>query len=333
MNKLVSNFGKRIVKAGSAIKNAPKTPKVMMITGVTAIVGAGVFACVQTTKLGDKLDDAKEDIDHVKDLKEAGEYVVDTKTGETEEYTDKLYRKDLTYSYVKAGTSIAKLYLPSLLVTGVGIALVGGSHKILSDRLTQTSLALTCMSEAFNKYRHNVIEDQGEEADRRYMTGMQTKKNLEMNVIDPETGEIVTKKEKKIDVVGNVGDIASPYAIILNDCRFWTSDPNYNTSAIDSYLNILQAQYDRDGYIYLYDIWAAFGGLQAISPKAIAMSHQVGLVKGVGDDDIRVNLIPTHLGSEDADYGEIYKEVLLMDINCCGPINDLVAKRAWKDVF
>jgi hypothetical protein len=324
----MSKFGSKVMRSASALKNAPKTPKVMMIAGVTTIVGAGVFACVQTLKLESHIDDAKEEIDHIKDLKEEGEYVIDTKTGETAEYTEKLYRKDLTYTYFKTAIGISKLYLPSLLATGVGVALVGGSHKIMSDRLTQTSLALTCMGEAFNKYRKNVIDDQGEEADQRYMTGMQTKKNLEMSVVDPETGEVITKKEKKIDVIDSVNNIASPYSVILNDCGFWTSDADYNTAAIDAFLNILQAQYDRDGYIYLYDIWQTFGALPSVSPKAIAMSHQVGLVKGVGDDDIRVNLIPTHLGSED-----IYKQVLLMDINCCGPINNLVAERAWTNVF
>ena len=102
MNKLVSNFGKRIVKAGSAIKNAPKTPKVMMITGVTAIVGAGVFACVQTTKLGDKLDAGeKADIQNAIDkLKETlkGDNVeaikADTESLEKAFYavSEKLYR-------------------------------------------------------------------------------------------------------------------------------------------------------------------------------------------------------------------------------------------------
>lgn len=325
MNNLFKNVGSKVVRGASNIKNAPHTPKTMLIVGVTTIVGAGVFACYQTTKLEDKIDDAKESIDHIKDLKEEGEYVVNADTGETAEYTDKLYKKDLTYVYIKTGTEVGKLYLPSIIATCVGIALVGGSHKIMSDRLTQTSLALTCMGEAFNKYRGNVIADQGEEADKRYMTGLETKKNLEMNVIDPETGEVLTKKEKKVDVITDVSNIASPYAVILNDCGFWTSDPDYNTAAIDSYLSILQAQYNRDGYIYLYDIWSAFGALQAVSPEAIAMSHQVGLVKNVGDDDIRINLVPSHLGSED-----YFKEVLLMDVNCLGPINDLVARRAWK---
>lgn len=324
MNNIVKNIGTKVTKGITKVKNAPKTPKVMLITGVTMIVGAGVYACVQTTKLEGKIDEAKDEIDHIKDLKEEGEYVVDTKTGETAEYTDKLYKKDLTYTYGKTAWEVTKLYLPSIIITGIGITLVGGSHNIMDSRLTQTTLAFTCMSDAFGKYRNNVIADQGEEADKRYMTGLETKKNLEMNVIDPETGEIITKKEKKIDVIKDVSNIASPYSVILNDCGFWTRDAEYNTTVIDSYLSILQAQYDRDNYIYLYDIWATFGALQAVTPEAIAMSHQVGLVKGVGDDDIRINLVPTHLGSED-----LFKDVLLMDINCCGPINDLVAERAW----
>ncbi len=326
--KLFSGIAKRAGRIVTNVKNAKSTPKVMLIAGVTTIVGAGVYACVQTLKVEDRVDELKDNIDHVKELKEAGEYIIDAETNETAEYTPTLYRKDLTYAYASGTWNIVKLYLPSVIATGVGIALVGGSHKVMSDRLTQTTLALTAMSDAYNQYRKNVIADQGEEADLKYRTGLETKKNLEMNVIDPETGELICKKEKKVDVITDVSNIASPYAIILNDCNFWTSDATYNTQFIDSSLRLLQAQYDRDGYIYLYDIYNQFTALNSISSKAIAMSHQVGLVKGFADDDIRINLVPTHLGSEDR-----FKDVLLADFNCCGAINELVADRAFVGNF
>lgn len=322
VNDIVSKAGKTLVK----VKNANATPKVMLITGIVTVVGAGVYACKQTLKLEDKIDEAKANIDHVKELKEAGEYCVNSETNEMAEYTPALYRKDMTYAWGSGIWSVGKLYLPSAIATGVGIALIGGSNKILTDRLTQTTLALTAMSDAYNKYRRNVIREYGEDVDLRMRTGLETKKNLEMKVIDPETGELVEKKEKKIDVIEDVSNVASPYAFILNDCDFWTSDGNYNTTCIESYIRILQAKYDRDGYIYLYDIYKTFGAFKNISAAAIAMSHQVGLVKGHADDEIRINLIPTHLGSED-----YFKDILLMDINCCGAINDLVARRAWLD--
>ena len=335
MNKLFANVGTKLTTVAKQVKDAPATPKVMLITGITAIVGGGVWACVQTLKLEDKVDEAKSAIDHVKDLKAAGEYVVNAETDETAEYTPALYRKDLTWIYGRSILTIGKLYLPSVIATGVGIALVTGSNKILSDRLTQTSLALSAMTGAFDKYRKNVIADQGEEADQRYMLGYETKKNLEMNVIDPETGEIKTHKEKKIDVIEDVSNIASPYAFILNDCNFWTSDINYNQNYIDGSLNILQAKYDRDGFIYYYDILKQFGGLECVNAQTLAMSHQTGLIKGISDDDLRVKLIPRFLGSELA-----YKDILLMDVNCIGgtyksngeylTFNDLVAGKYWK---
>ena len=322
MNKF--DILKRASKAITKVKNANVTPKILLFAGIGTVVASGVYACKQTMKLEDTIDDTKFAIDHVKYLKSEGKYLVNEETGEEADYTLALYRKDMTYAWGNGIWSIAKLYLPSVIGTGVGIGMICGSNKILTDRLAQTTLALTCMTDAYNKYRSNVIREYGEDVDQRMRLGLETKKNLEMNVIDPETGELITKKEKKIDVITDVSNVASPYAIILNDCGFWTSDPNYNTTIIDNYIRILQAKYDMDGYIYLYDIYEAFGALKSIRPECIAMSHQVGLVKGVGDDDIRINLVPTHLGSEDH-----FKDVLLMDINCCGPINDLVAKRAW----
>ena len=106
-------FGKIAAKAGKTltkIRNANGTPKVMLISGVGLVVGSGIFACVKTMKLEERVDEMKENIDHVKELKEAGEYVVDVDTQETAEYTPKLYRKDLTYAYGQGIWSIAKLY-------------------------------------------------------------------------------------------------------------------------------------------------------------------------------------------------------------------------------
>ena len=324
MNKFVDNAAKGMISTLSKVKNAKNTPKYMLIGGVTMIISAGVIACVKTLKLEEKVDDAKESIDHIKELREAGEYVIDTETDETAEYTDVLYRKDLFWVYGRTVVEVTKLYLPSLLLTGIGVGLIGGSNKILSDKLSQMTITATALSEAYNKYRRNVIADQGEEADRRYRLGLETKKNFEMTVVDEE-GKLINKKEKKIDIISNVKNVASQYAVILDNCDVYTpSDIEYTVRALEAYMNIAQAKYDARKYIYLYEIWESIGALNCVSDEAIAMSHQVGLVKGYGDDDIKFDLVPTHLGSEDK-----FKSVLLLDINCMGPINHLVEERAW----
>ena len=70
MNKLVGRVAEGATKGLLKVKNAKHTPKVMLIAGVTAIVGGGVWACVQTLKLEDKVDEAKESIDHIKELRD-----------------------------------------------------------------------------------------------------------------------------------------------------------------------------------------------------------------------------------------------------------------------
>ena len=146
MNKILSNVVKSASQTMVKFKNAKHTPKILLITGVTTVVASGVYACVQTLKVEERIDEAKENIDHIKELKEDGEYVVNTETGETAEYTPSLYRKDMAYAWGNGIWSIAKLYLPSLVGTGIGITMIGGSHKIMADRLAQTTLALTAMS-------------------------------------------------------------------------------------------------------------------------------------------------------------------------------------------
>lgn len=324
MNKLVGKVAEGATKGLLKVKNAKHTPKVMLIAGVTAIVGGGVWACVQTLKLEDKVDEAKESIDHIKALKESGEYVVNAETGETAEYTKSCYNKDILWSYGQFAKDVIKLYVGPVVVATVGVALVTGSNKILTDRLSQMTLTATALSEAYNKYRQNVIADQGEEADRRYRLGIETKKNFEMQTIDPETGAPIVRKEKSIDLVNDIKNVASPYAIIANDCGWWRMDSNWDASQLNAYLNLAQLKYDLQGYLYLYEVYEMLEISKNISPEAIAMSHQVGWVKGHGDDQIRFEPISTHLGSED-----VFRDVLLIDFNCYGAINDLVANRAW----
>lgn len=335
MNKILSNVVKSASQTMVKFKNAKHTPKILLITGVTTVVASGVYACVQTLKVEERIDEAKENIDHIKELKEDGEYVVNTETGETAEYTPSLYRKDMAYAWGNGIWSIAKLYLPSLVGTGIGITMIGGSHKIMADRLAQTTLALTAMSEAYDKYRRNVIREYGAEVDERMRLGLETKKNLEMDVLDPETGELISNKEKKIDVISDVSNVASQYAIILNDCGFWIKDSNYNKICIDARLTNLQNILNRDHYLYYYQILKEFDILDKVSTETIAMAHQTGIIEGFGDGCVQAKVIATHLGVED-----YYKSILLMDFNCIGgdyvdgkykSFNDLVSERRWLD--
>ena len=42
------------------LKNGKNTPKILLAAGVVTVVSSGVYACVQTMKLEDKIDEAKE---------------------------------------------------------------------------------------------------------------------------------------------------------------------------------------------------------------------------------------------------------------------------------
>lgn len=333
--KVFKNAINRAGRFANQIKHAKNTPKALMIGGISLIVVSGVYACVKTASIGDKLDDMKEEIDHIKDLKEDGEYCVNSETGETAEYTPALYRKDITHAWVRGLWCMSKPYIPAVGGVIAGIWMITKGQAIVTEELVEKTLALTCMTEAFQGYRRNVVLDQGEEADKRYMVGLETKKNLEMNYIDPETGEVKTKNEKKIDLINDVKRIASPYAVILSDAEWFKKDANYNSIYINSILRILQAQYDRDNFLYLYDVYKAYGMLDKLSIAAIAMSHQVGWIKGYADDAISINPICTHLGMED-----LFTERFIADFNCMGgdyidgefkSFNDMVTERRWLD--
>lgn len=335
MNKLFNNVMRSASNAVTKVKGYKYTPKVLMVVGITTIVASGVYACKQTLKLEERIDDAKAEIDHIKELKEDGEYVVNEETGETAEYTDKLYRKDMAYAWAHGLWGIGKLYIVPVVGTVIGVGCVCEGDAINTERVAALTLACTAWSEKFGAYRGNVRREYGDEVDQKMMTGVEVKKNLEMNVIDPETGELKTKTEKKVDVIMDIKNVASPYAIIMNDCAWWREDSNYDEICINAKLSMLQARLSSQHYLYFYDILREFEILDNVNVETIAMAHQTGIIEGYGDGDLRANPINTSLGSED-----FFKKILLLDFNCIGgdyvdgkyvSFNDLVSGRCWLD--
>ena len=320
--KAFSKLTNKLGKTGLKIKS--NSPVIFLVTGTICLGGAVVAAHHAGRKIDEVLDVNKEHIENIKSLKDADE--IENEEGEKVPYSKKQYNKDLTHAYAGALWDVSKLYLPVAGFTVASAVCYISGHKVLSERLAAMTAAYTGVNEAFQKYRGNVIEMDGEDKDKKYLYGItEHVDNATVAKVDPETGEIKTEKAKNIDVVRDVKLIASPYAVDMEDCKGFTKDPEYNVRWLENIQNLANAKLDSNGYLFLYDVYEALGVLNYINTDAVKASHVVGWIKGVGDDEVRFQLVPIPVKCKYTD-GEIMNiaEKVLIDFNCCGTILDRI---------
>lgn len=327
--KLLGNAAKLVAKYGTKVK--ANSPTILLITGGICLAGAVVSAHRAGRKVEETLDVNKEQIANLKQIKEAGEYV--DENGETVEFSEQDYKKEITSAYLGAAWDLTKLYGPVVIFTGAAAASFIGGNRILAGRLAGMAAAYEAVNEAYGRYRQNVIDISGSDADQKYYLGLNDVGSVKYKdtVIDEKTGEVKEigkAKTRTFDVVKDVKNWnqASPYAIRLDYVRGYTSDPNYNVQWLEGVEQMANTKLSYKGYLTLYDVYDALGVVNMISPEIEKMSHEVGWVLGKGDGDVRFNLImvPTACGFGEDGGIKNYNEVGLIDFNCIGYIWDQV---------
>lgn len=175
------------------------SPEILLASGIAGTIVGAVTACKATTKASEIVEEAKDDLDMIHEVRDMGR----------EDYTEKDYKKDVTIVYVQTATKFIKLYGPSLLIEGLSIASLITSHNIQKKRLVMVASAYKALDTAFKKYRDRVVETYGEEADHDIYYGSHTEKVVEETT--DANGKV--KKKTKLVKLANVPDGCSPYAI------------------------------------------------------------------------------------------------------------------------
>jgi hypothetical protein len=180
----------------------------------------------------------------------------------------------------------------------------------------------------YNRLKYNIIERDGSEKLYEYLYSDDNKEHAETAIeqhVDEETSEIKNTKVKNIDLVKDGSLIASPYAVEMKYCKGFTKDPNYNVRWLECVQRVANTKLEQYGYLFLYDVYEALGCLDWISPEAVKASHCVGWLLGVGDGEVKFNLVPVptrcmHEG-EDLKY---LQTSCLVDFNVVGTILDKI---------
>jgi hypothetical protein len=189
-------------KVGSAAKTAlggsglflkAHAPEIMIGGGVTGFVLTVISACKATDKAHDILE-AKEEALNDNDYAFFQENSISEKDHED---SIRQINRNTRWALIKA-------YTPTATGLAVSVILVLGGYKLINGRLVKTAAAYKILEDGFGRYRENVRDIYGEEADREMLHRVrperlaaaqeEREKNRE---IDSDKKRGIKNKEKK----------------------------------------------------------------------------------------------------------------------------------------
>ena len=171
---------------------------ILVGSGIFAIVGGVVAACVGARKMDDILDEHEFEVSELK--AENAEKPLEKSE----------YNREMAKIYGKTTLDMTKAFAPAVILVGTGISLVLKSHFILKNDKMKLIAAYNVLDSSYKSYRERVISKYGEEEDRRLRFGT-TEGEKEVEV-EEKDGKIKKKKEK-VDIYP---ENCSDYARIFN---------------------------------------------------------------------------------------------------------------------
>lgn len=276
-----------------------KSPDMLFVGGIVCIVGGTIYACYATFKARDIVDTMTADLE---DLKE-----------DKEEYTEQEYGKAAGSIYAHAGLQLMKYYALTIAAEVAGVCMLTKSHGMLKANVATLGLALNDTIKEFKTYRKNVIEDQGEEADKRYRFGI---KDMEIE----EVGDDGVERRRSVKVADPRNPGYSIHARFFDaSSREWSKDPAENMAFLIQTQNVFNDILRTEGYVFLNDVYAALG-----FDKTEA-GQQVGWVQNLGDGYIDFGItdiysVPEYAAEAKKRFVNGYENVILLDFNVEGYI-------------
>jgi hypothetical protein len=316
--ELMTTVSSSFNKIGFKLKK--HSPEILLVAGVVGTVVSAVMACKATTRCGDILEKAKEDINTIHDCAANEELV--------EEYTPEDVKKDLTIVYIQTGVKLAKLYAPAIALGALSLSGILASNNILRKRNVALAAAYATVDKGFKEYRNHVVERFGEDVDRELKHGIKAKK-IEKVVV----GEDGKKKKVKETISVVEKDSLSDYSFFFEESNpYWEDDGNYNRMFL-----LAQQQYANDklranGYLFLNDVLDDLGIPRTKAGQIVGWVYNPDNPNG--DNYVDFGIYETYRRDEEAfikdkamreRFGkEIYERVVLLDFNVDGNILDLM---------
>lgn len=292
--KLIPNTVSRSV-GRKVLQTKKNSPHIFFAAGLVGVVGSTVLACRATLKLDKTLDEIKNDIINVKDLGR------DARAERNRDY-EREYARDLGYVYGKSFYKLTKLYGPSIVVGGLSVAALTGSHVQLTRRNNALTITLAGVMKAYDEYRLRVADEVGEERELELHRAISNEKVEEDG------------KNKIIKVTNPDG--WSPYAKIFDESSIhWQKNAEMNRMYIECQQRYANHLLHSRGHVLLNDVYDTLG-FERTSAGAV-----VGWVReGEGDGFIDFGLYE----ATSARFINGIEKSIVLDFNVDGVVYDKI---------
>lgn len=253
--------------AAEVLKTKRNSPHIFFVAGVGGAVVSTVLACRATLKLESVVDAIREDLVDVQELTE----------GKLPDYTDRDALRDRTIVLAKGGVKLGRLYGPSIVIGGLSVASLTGSHIQLVRRNTALASTLAIVTKAYDDYRVRVQEEIGVERELDLHRGVRE-----------ETHKIDGKNEI-VKIQTGAGNL-SPYARLFDATSLhWKKEPELNLFFLKCQQNWAQERLNAQGYLFLNDVYDMLGFEKSTAGQIVGWRRN-----GDGDGYVDFGLYEAH---------------------------------------
>ena len=293
-------------------------PQILTATGVTGFVATVAVGCKSTLKAEDILEE------HEKMVSMASEAYEKSEPGQ---YTEDDYNKDLFKAKKRTFFKFVKLYAPTVTLGLVSIACVLSGHHIMATRNAAIAAAYKAGEAAFRAYRKNVVDEFGEEVDKRMSD---TLKAEDIQKVSELQRKPKTKKEKSVRQKVADRDMRIYQRVFdKNNPRWPGNDESMVMAALMQYEAELDNVYQSkpNGTMTFYDALRIGGFTEKYGYDVPREAHVLGWSKfaqqgdghvRIGIDDLKEDSVVKLINHRFTRDGDEIK--VLLNFNCDGPI-------------
>lgn len=276
---------KKVARSVLAFKKA--SPNLMFAGGVAGMVASTILACKATLKLSEELPEMKNELDRIKEeVKDEGEQ-----------------RTLITQTQVINVGRVVRLYGPSVVVGGLAIGALTGSHVSLTRRNAGLTAAYAAVSKAYDDYRERVRGDIG--ADKE-LELYRASSSMAVQVDDDKPQEIMVVDPNTRSPYSRIFDETSPY---------WQKNAEMNRLFVQTQQTYANERLRANGHVFLNEVYDLLGFERT---KAGAVVGWV--LNNDGDNYVDFGLFE----ASSAPFINGYERSCILDFNVDGVIYDKI---------
>lgn len=279
------------------------SPKLLFAAGVIGFGATVVLAARATLKVEEVFEKHDADMNKIQKARALDPDI----------YQESNAQQDKVIVYTKTAVSLVRLYGPAVVVGGLSVAALTGSHVILSNRVSNLTAAYAVLDKGFRTYRQRVVEEFGEQKDAEFRYGAEEHEIIEETPEGPVVKTVKRAHEGK-----------SIYARWFDEGSVnWGRHPLSNQTFLNSQQNYLNDLLQAQGYVFLNDVYIALG--LPISSEGQMVGWFRDNPRG-GDGYISFGIFENDLYTAKRWINGDDQRILL-DFNVDGVIYDLIGKK------